>query len=199
MLLNYGLQRLAPNIINPVNTGPSVNQVLGLRKSPYAGLQQVGKQDLYFKNNQLYEPYTITRSAPSYPIYGIGSISGGPLYQNSSYPIYGIGHNYGYNRTNEAEGTIKVGDQAFRPYTGDTTPRGFIKSGDGYEKDMIYYYSKTSQPTYRPTPNITSFLPSPTSMPIQSGNYGAGQYLNSGSGLLGGGFNFGTPSGKTAG
>jgi len=178
MLLNFAAPRIAPNIVTAPKSNLDINAILGLAPSKYSGLQNVRDTGYYYGNNRMYEPYTITRSAPSY--YGL---------------MYGMG-----GGSNRAEGTIEVGDQAFRPVDIDVT--GFSKSkiedSDLYEyaPSMAYVYSQAPKPTYQPTPSQTSFLSSPTPSVSYNGNYGAGRFLNTGN-LLG--FNFGTPSGQTTG
>ena len=61
---------------------------------------------------------------------------------------------------------------------------------------MAYVLSQTPRSMPKPTPNVMSFLSSPTDSVSYNGNYGAGRFLNTGN-LLG--FNFGTPSGQTTG
>lgn len=178
MLLNFAAPRIAPNIVTAPKSNLDINSILGLTPSKYSGLQNVRDTGYFYGNNRMYEPYTITRSAPSY--YGL---------------MYGMG-----GGSNRAEGTIEVGDQAFRPVDIDVT--GFSKSkiedSDLYEysPSMAYVYSQAPKPTYQPTPSQTSFLSSPTPSVSYNGNYGAGRFLNTGN-LLG--FNFGTPSGQTTG
>lgn len=169
MLLNYGAPRLAPNIVAAPKDNIDINAILGLRSSPYKGLKQLGKQDLYYGKGGLYEPYTITSSPRSY------------------YPTYGMGGYMNFGGTNEVAGTIKIGDQAFKPYTGDA-PKGFSKFGDTYNPSMAYVYANTPQPKVLPTPNVTSFLSTPTAMSTPTGNYGAGRFLSEG--LLGMPINF---------
>ena len=59
---------------------------------------------------------------------------------------------------------------------------------------MAYVYSKSPRPAPLPTPNVTSFLSTPTAMATPTGNYGAGRYL---SGLLGSPINYGSPNDTT--
>src|SRR6056300_846877 len=118
MLLNLGLNQLAPsldpslrkapNIVAAPKSNIDVNAVLGLTPSQYSGLQNVRDTGYYYGNNRMYEPYTIT-SSPSYGIYG---------------PYGGFGYGpYGANQSNSnrAEGTLQVGNQAFRPVNTDIT------------------------------------------------------------------------------
>jgi|SRR5210317_188501 len=187
MLLNYSAPRIAPNIVAAPTSNLDINSILGLTPSKYSGLQSVGDTGYYYGNNRVYEPYTVT-SSPSYGIYG--------QYGGFGYGPYGVNQ----RNSNRAEGTITVGNQAFRPINTDIT--GFSKSKVGdtgiyeYSPSMAYIYANTPRPAPVQTPSQTSFLPSPTPSVSYNGNYGASRFLNTGN-LLG--FNFGTPSGQTTG
>jgi len=195
MLLNYSAPRIAPNIVAAPTSNLDINSILGLTPSKYSGLQSVGDTGYYYGNNRVYEPYTVT-SSPSYGIYGpYGGLAYGP-YGAPSYGPYGVNQ----SNSNRAEGTITVGNQAFRPINTDIT--GFSKSKVGdtgiyeYSPSMAYIYANTPRPAPVQTPSQTSFLSSPTPSVSYNGNYGASRFLNTGN-LLG--FNFGTPSGQTTG
>jgi hypothetical protein len=216
MLLNYSAPRIAPNIVAAPTSNLDINAILGLTKSQYSGLQSVGNTGYYYGNNRMYEPYTIT-SSPSYGPYGPYSNTG------YSYSPYG-GNPYNpyagayQGNSNRAEGTITVGNQAFRPVDADIT--GFSKSKVGEEDSKIYEYAPSMAYIYSQTkPQVTAqpntvfnyvsgftpatkdvyqqatgnLLTSPT-MPSYTGNYGAGRFLNTGN-LLG--FNF-TPAQTTS-
>ena len=176
MLLNFAAPRIQPNVVQAPESNIDRNAILGLSPSKYSGLQNVRDTGYYYGNNRMYEPYTITSSAPSY--YGL---------------MYGMG-----GGSNRAEGTIEVGGQAFRPIDVDIT--GFSKSkADGseiynYDPSMAYVLSQTPRSIPAPTPNVTSFLSTPTAMATPTGNYGAGRYL---SGLLGSPINYGSPNDTT--
>jgi|DEB0MinimDraft_3_1074331.scaffolds.fasta_scaffold09582_3 hypothetical protein len=202
MLLNLGLNRLAPsldpslrkapNIVAAPKSNIDINAILGLAPSQYEGLQSVGDTGYYYGNNRMYEPYTVT-SSPSYGIhgpYGNTGYSYSP-YGGSPYNPYAGAYQ---SNSNSAEGTITVGSQAFRPVDADIT--GFSKSKIGdtetyeYSPSMAYVYANTPRPAPLPTPNVTSFLSTPTAMATPTGNYGAGRFLgNTGGGLL----NFSAP------
>lgn len=197
MLLNLGLNQLAPslpanlrkapNIVTAPKSNIDVNAILGLAPSQYEGLQSVGDTGYYYGNNRMYEPYTVT-SSPSYGIHG--------PYGGFGYGPYGVNQ----SNSNRAEGTITVGNQAFRPVNTDIT--GFSKSKVGeedskiyeYSPSMAYVYSQAPRPAPLPTPNVTSFLSTPTAK-TYVGSYGADRFTQ-GNGLLG--FDFGLPSGKSA-
>ena len=186
MLLNLGLNKIAPslpanlrkapNIVTAPQSNIDVNAILGLAPSKYSGLQSVGDTGYYYGNNRVYEPYTVTYSPPSY-FFGNMGFGGG---------------------SNRAEGTIEVDNQSFRPVNTDIT--GFSKSKVGdtniyeYSPSMAYVYSKSPRTAPLPTPNVTSFLSTPTAMATPTGNYGAGRYL---SGLLGSPINYGSPNDTT--
>ena len=208
MLLNLGLNQLAPslpanlrkapNIVTAPQSNIDINAILGLTPSQYSGLQSVGNTGYYYGNNRMYEPYTVT-SSPSYGIYGPYSNTG------YSYSPYG-GNPYNpyagayQGNSNRAEGTITVGSQAFRPVDANIT--GFSKSKVGeedskiyeYAPSMAYVYSQAPKPAPLPTPNVTSFLSTPTAN-TYVGSYGADRFTQ-GNGLLG--LDFGLPSGKSA-
>jgi len=180
MLINLGLQKKAPNIVVAPQSTVDKDVILGLIPSEYDGLKQVRNTDYYYGNNRMYEPYTITSSPSPYGGY------------------YGAGKGGGSNR---AEGTVEVGNQAFRPVDVDVT--GFSKNKVGeedskiyeYTPSMAYIYANTPRPTPVQTPNVASFLSTPIATNTPTGNYGAGRFLG-GNGLLA--FDFGLPSGKSA-
>ena len=211
MLLNLGLNRLAPsldpslrkapNIVTAPKSNIDVNSVLGLTPSQYEGLQSVGDTGYFYGDNKMYEPYT-----PSPVSYYMNTNSPlqvnyqptGMMPSNPSYsPIFG--YSGGWQRGGGAvAGTITRGDQSFKPVDTDVT--GFSKSKIGdtdqyeYTPSMAYVYANTPRPAPLPTPNVTSFLSTPTANNYV-GNYGAGRYLGD-NGLLG--FDFGLPSGQSA-
>ena len=200
MLLNFGLQKKAPNIVTAPKSNVDVNSVLGLAKSQYDGLQSVGDTGYYYGDGRMYQPYT--PSPVQYgrqTIFGFQPVTGqfGMPYQ----PSYGIGGGLagGISARGGAEaGTIYKGDQAFRPVSEDVT--GFTKSkGENdiydYAPSMAYVYANRPRPEVKPVPNVTSFLSTPTPMTTPTGNYGAGRFLGT-NGLLG--LDYGLPSGQSA-
>ena len=208
MAINYSAPRITARNIATTPSSFNVNQLLGLRSSPYEGLQQVGGQNLYYGDGGFYESYSPSPRQYGRTSYGIWSPMPswyGIPYQPSYNPIYGYGGGI-TARGGDVAGTIRRDGQAFKPYTGDI-PTGFVKVGEEYEPSMAYLYSK-SQPSVRTQPNrmftnVAGYTPASSNLlgatPSTANSYGAGQYLNTGSGILGGGFSFGTPSGKTAG
>jgi len=177
MLLNFTAPRVQPSVVQAPEVSVDRNAILGLTPSKYSGLQNVRDTGYYYGNNRMYEPYTITSSP-----------------YNSYMAMYGMGG----GGSNRAEGTITVGDQAFRPIDADIT--GFSKSkNDGseiynYDPSMAYIYANTPRSVPAPTPNVTSFLSTPTAMATPTGSYGAGRYL---SGLLGSPITYGLPNDQT--
>ena len=200
MLLNFDRPQLAPNIVASPKSNIDVNAILGLAPSKYEGLQSVGDTGYYYGDNKMYEPYT-----PSPVSYYMNSPFGMQYYQPTgmmpSSPSYSpiFGYSGGWQASGgAAEGTITRGDQSFKPVNTDVT--GFSKSKIGdtemyeYTPSMAYVYSKSPKPAPLPTPNVTSFLSTPTAMATPTGNYGAGRYL---SGLLGSPINYGIPNDTT--
>ena len=204
MLLNLGLNQLAPslpatlrkapNIVTAPQSNIDVNAVLGLAPSQYEGLQSVGDTGYYYGDNKMYEPYT-----PSPVSYGRQTIFGwSPVNYTPSYnPIFGYGGGLSARGGAEA-GTITRDGQSFRPVNTDITGFSKNKIGDTeqyeYTPSMAYVYSQAPRPAPLPTPNVTSFLSTPTAMATPTGNYGAGRYL---SGLLGSPINYGSPNDTT--
>ena len=173
--LNFNAPRNAVQATQAPQSTLDVNSVLGLSPSQYSGLQSVGDTGYYYNNNRVYEPYTVT-STPSYGIMGMYGMGGG---------------------SNRAEGTIEVGNQAFRPVNKDIT--GFSKSKVGdtgiyeYTPSMAYVYANTPRQAPVPTQNTMSFLSSPLQLAEQTNSYGAGRFLNNGLIPL----NFGSPNDTT--
>jgi len=141
--------------VNPVQQNAptqevNVNELLGLVDSTkYPSLQQVGDTGYYYRDNYMYEPYTVTQSAPSYMggIYGYGMGGGG---------------------SNRAEGTIEVGGQSFRPVE-NVDVAGFraFEPEEGvtqYTPSMAYIYANT--PRYEPEPleNVAVYQPATASL-----------------------------------
>jgi hypothetical protein len=210
MLLNLGLNRLtpsldpslrkAPNIVAAPKSNIDVNAVLGLAPSKYEGLQSVGDTGYYYGDNKMYEAYT---PSPSYFYMNNGPF-GMRTYQPTgmmpSAPSIGpFGYSGGWQRGGgAAAGTITRDGQSFKPVDTDVTGFSKNKIGDTgqyeYTPSMAYVYANTPRPAPVPTPNVTSFLSTPTAMATPQGNYGAGRYL---SGLLGSPISYGLPNDTT--
>ena len=190
--LNFDALRKSPNIVSAPRNNVDVDAALGLAPSQYDGLQKVGDTGYFYGNNKMYEPYTPT---PTTMVGNPVEIMMGRV-PSTAYPDarYGV-----YAPQQPQFETITVGDQTFRTIDQDVT--GFSKSkiDDSniyeYTPSMAYVYANAVRPAPTLTPNVTSFL-SPPTMPSNFSNFGAGRFLNTGN-LLG--FNFGTPSGQTAG
>ena len=218
MLLNFGLNQLAPsldpslrktpNIVAAPQSNIDINAILGLAPSKYEGLQSVGDTGYYYGDNKMYEPYSggggggtsFYKNTP----YGVQYYSGGtgPFAQSApSYsPIFGYSGGWQAGGGGGVSGSITKNGQSFRPVDVDVT--GFSKNKVGeegnetyeYSPSMAYVYANTPRPAPLPTPNVTSFLSTPTAMATPTGNYGAGRYL---SGLLGSPINYGSPNDTT--
>jgi len=202
MGLNFGLQRLPANTVTAPKTNINYDSILGLTPTQYTGLQQVSGTPYYYGNNRMYEPYTITSSLAqnSDPLKGPWSyvkLPTGETVVSNYHPKHGGSSPYVSNR---AEGTIEIGNQAFRPISSDIT--GFSKSKVGdtemyeYSPSMAYIYSQmrpqiTTQPNVMAVnaPGYQQATGPMLSSPMTTGS-GAGRFLNTGN-LLG--FNF-TPA-----
>lgn len=206
MLLNLGLNQLAPsldpslrkapNIVASPKSNIDVNAILGLTPSKYSGLQKVGDTGYFYGNNRMYEAYTPPPSTGGgYNIFGISSQRNVP-----NYP-YGMFGSTGPSKPSYE--SITVDGQEFRTVKPELT--GFTRQAlddNKYQKDsvyeytpsMAYVYANTPRPKPLPTPNVTSFLSTPTAMATPTGNYGAGRYL---SGLLGLPITYGLPNDQT--
>lgn len=197
--ISYSAPRTKAKTINAPKSNINVNQALGLRSSPYEGLQQVGGQNLYYGDGGFYESYSPSPrqyGRMSYgqfsPLTGFGGMPYVPYYN----PIFGYGGGVVATGGDEA-GTIRRDGQAFKPYSGDI-PTGFVKVGDEYEPSMAYLYSK-SQPNIKTQPNrmfttISGYTPARGGLlPAvrADSDSGAGQYL--GGNLLGSGISFSAP------
>jgi len=165
MGLNFGLPRVAPNIVEPVNSN-----YYNLQPSQYAGFQQVGNRNVFQKDGQFYEPYTADPVSFTRPfMYGGGTQTWKPsapyfLNQAPRKDMYTGKYVGGWEETGgPVEGTIYSGSQAFRPYSGGIA--------------SLYNAPAATQTT------IPSFLSAPT-MTQATGNYGANRFLNTGN-LLG--------------
>lgn len=206
MLLNYSMPQLAPNTVTAPTPTYSMDSILGLSPSQYSGFKSVANTPYYFGEGGLFETYTprtvyergtgMTKQTydPSNNT-GYYGMAGRPNPVGMGFGI-GMGGTGWTPKTIEDEGTIYRGEQAFRPVQ-DANVAGFNKIDGMYQPSMAYVNSQA--PKYQGNPQLASSpainLTTPTAN-IYNGNYGAGRFLNTGN-LLG--FNFGTPSGQTAG
>ena len=194
MLLNFGLNQKAPNIVSAPKSNVDVNAILGLAPSEYEGLQSVGDTGYFYGDNKMYEPYTPSPVSFGRMIMGQWS----PVNYTPSYsPIFGYGGGLS-PRGGAVSGTITRGDQSFRPVSADVTGFSKNKIGDTetyeYTPSMAYVYANAPKPEPVKTPNVTSFLSTPTAN-TYVGSYGASRYLGD-NGLLG--FDFGLPNSQSA-
>ena len=199
MLLNFGLQKKAPNIVTAPKSNIDVNSVLGLTPSNYKGLQKVGDTGYFYGNNRMYEPYNAPPAQPL-TIQQLMQPSGGPLGSGIS-----GGPMYGYQPAPKPSyESLTVDGQEFRTVNPELT--GFTRQAlddDKYQKDsvyeyapsMAYLYANAPRPAVQPVKNVMSFLSAPTPMQTPTGNYGAGRFLGT-NGLLG--LDFGLPGGESA-
>lgn len=195
MLLNFGLQKKAPNIVTAPKNNIDVNSVLGLTPSNYKGLQKVGDTGYFYGNNRMYEAYTPPPPTNYGGYYGI---------MGYSTPSNNTGL-YGYQPPPKPSyESITVDGQEFRTVNPELT--GFTRQAlddDKYQKDsvyeyapsMAYLYANAPRPAVQPVKNVMSFLSAPTPMQTPTGNYGAGRFLGT-NGLLG--LDFGLPGGESA-
>ena len=195
MLLNFGLQKKAPNIVTAPKNNIDVNSVLGLTPSNYKGLQKVGDTGYFYGNNRMYEAYTPPPPTNYGGYYGI---------MGYSTPSNNTGL-YGYQPPPKPSyESITVDGQEFRTVNPELT--GFTRQAlddDKYQKDsvyeyapsMAYLYANAHRPAVQPVKNVMSFLSAPTPMQTPTGNYGAGRFLGT-NGLLG--LDFGLPGGESA-
>lgn len=204
MGLNFGLQRLAPNVVTAPKSNIDYNTVLGLKPSQYEGLRSVGDTGYYYGDNKMYEPYTPSPVQYGRMIMGQFSPVTGPF--GTPYkPYYGIGGNLSggvVSRGGATAGTITRGNQSFRPVDVDVT--GFTKTKPEnsniyeYAPSMAYVYSQM-RPQITAQPNVMAVnapgyqrASQMLTSPMATGS-GAGRFLNTGN-LLG--FNF-TPAQTT--
>lgn len=139
MAFNFDAPVVPATSTQPVTYDINTNELLGLKNSTkYPSLQEVGDTGYYYRDNYMYEPYTVTYSPPV--MYGIG----------------GIGNGGGSNR---AEGTIEIGGQAFRPVTDDVNVKGFTaftpeNGPTQYTPSMAYIYANTPKYVPKPIENV---------------------------------------------
>lgn len=193
MGLNFGLQRLAPNVVTAPKTNIDYSSILGLTPTKYTGLQQVTGTPYYYGNNRMYEAYTPPPQTYN-PLQGLyGGNRGSSVSPLFNYPWY--------NQTSPTYDEITVNGQQFRTAKPDV--KGFTKTQvEGkdylyeYAPSMAYVYSQmrpqvTAQPNFMAVnaPGYQQAIGPMLSSPIATGA-GAGRFLNTGN-LLG--FNF-TPA-----
>jgi hypothetical protein len=200
MLLNFGLQQKAPNIVSAPKSNLDINSILGLSPSQYSGLQNVRDTGYYYGNNRMYEKYTPPPPSNYGGYYGI---------MGYNRPSNNIGI-YGYQPAPKPSyESMTIGDQEFRTASPDI--QGFSKMAledDKYAKDSVYEYSPSMAYVYSQAPKYQGYdvasappvvsLTAPTAMNF-TGSSGAGRFLGGTDGLLGSmPLSFGLPSGESA-
>jgi hypothetical protein len=166
-MINLPLNFAAPTgqVQNTYAAPARTNQYLA--PSQYAGMQLHTPSGLFYQGGNVYEPYTVgtKRSSGGYsPFgYGFGGIGGG-MGMFSSVP-------------DVKEGSVKIGNQYFKPFTGNA--EGIINGN----LSMVSMLNK--QPTLQPQGipnNLLNFLSAPSMQPTNNQqSSGAGRFL----GLLG--------------
>jgi hypothetical protein len=129
-----------------------------LTSSQYEGMQLHTPSGYYYQGGKMYEPYTV-----------------GTKYTGGGMGMFGM-YNQGRSVPDIKEGSVQVGSQYFRPFTGSA--QGII-NGDLSMVGML-----GSQPTYQPQP-MADLFPSLNANLFQAqpagDMYGAGRFT----GLLG--------------
>ena len=157
--LNFNAPRKLATTTQAAPRSYSVDDILNLSSSEYDGMKSVGDTGYYVRNGSLYEPYTVTYS----------------------YPSYGMSQFYGQQPTsNRAEGTIEIGDQAFKPVTSGSIP-GFVETDDGYEISQAYI--NANKPKYQGAPQqnlmpLLSLATIPQNTESNGESYGAGRFIS---------------------
>lgn len=106
-----------------------------LTSSQYEGMQLHTPSGLYYQGGTVYEPFT---PKPVSNFYGF------PYYNNP------VSNPFDYNRKPaEKDTSIKIGDQYFRPFTGNA--QGIV-NGNLSMVNML-----NQQPTYQPQPMVNLF------------------------------------------
>jgi len=166
--LDFNAPRIAATTTQAPQSTYSIDDVLGLSPSKYEGMKSVGDSGYYLKNGKLYETYTPAPANRGY-MYGIyGGTSGYPLY----------GQNTG---SSTPEGSIKVGDQNFKPVK-NASVDGFVETDDGtYEISRAYVDANRPKYQGQPQQNLMPLL-SLASIPQEqidpSTSFGASRFLN---------------------
>lgn len=138
-----------------------------LTSSQYQGMQLHTPSGLYYQGGTVYEPFT-PKPVSTFSLFGLPSYSLNNQIQNP----------FGFtNKPAEKDTSIKIGDQYFRPFTGNA--QGIV---DG---NLSMVSMLNQQPTYQPQgvpSNLLNLLSSPNMQPTTNQqSSGAGRFL----GLLG--------------
>ncbi len=144
-----------------------------LTPSQYEGMQLHTPSGLFYQGGTVYQPYT---PAPvTYRYDPLGFMGGMNNNWSSGYNPLGIPNN-NLSRGGEVEKSIKIGNQYFKPFTGNA--EGIINGN----LSMVSLLNQ--QPTYQPKPmedlfpslnaNLNSALPQQAM--LSSPSYGAGRF-----------------------
>ena len=200
MLLQYGLNKIPATTVQSNTPAFDPYAAIGFNPSnQYSGFLQQGNNNLYAKDGNLYESYTVAPASSYFymnngPFMRTYQPTGLMPSQPSYSPIFG--YSGGWQRGSSGgpvEGTIYSGEQAFRPYSGDA-PFGFNKTTED-DKD-VYSLSQAAisslKPAYTPTTNL-GYNPVMSLLAPQAGGYGAGKYLSGDANMA---LNFSAPTGE---
>ena len=144
-----------------------------LTESQYKGMQLHTPSGLFYQGGTVYEPYTPKPANIFASLFGgFGNMNNN---WSSGYNPLGIPNNNS-SRNGEVEKSIKIGNQYFKPFTGNA--EGIINGN----LSMVSLLNQ--QPTYQPQPmadlfpslnsNLNSALPQQTM--LSSPSYGAGRF-----------------------
>jgi hypothetical protein len=191
MLLNFGMPKIPATTVQSNTPAFDPYAAVGFNpSSQYEGFMQQGNNNLYLKDGGLYQSYT-----PSPARYFYMGFMNQPVYYNPN-NIMGMGSpsmggiSNRWQMSGGAEpGTIYSGDQAFRPYQGET-PFGFVKTGDDYSLSTVALNSL--RPSYRPTTNL-GYNPAVSLLAPTAGGQGAGRFLGGDANMS---LNFSAPTGE---
>ena len=200
MLLNFGMPKIPATTVQSNTPAFDPYASVGFNpSSQYSGFMQQDDKNVYLKDGGLYEAYDVpgVRFVKNTPFgqqtysqsYGQSyGISGGPSY----HPLFG--YSGGWQRTGgPVTGTIYSGEQAFKPYAGET-PFGFVKTTED-DKD-VYSLSQAAlqslKPKYTPTTNL-GYNPVMSLLAPQAGGLGAGRFLSGDTNMA---LNFSAPTGE---
>lgn len=197
--INFNAPRVPATTTQAPQQNYTLNDFLGLSDTKYDGLQSVGDTGYLYKDNMMYEPYTVGPDRYGYrdqygmvhyaDSYGQAGFGGNPNTDASgNFILNPGGKNYNIVDKGEIEGTIYRGDQAFRPVK-NLNIEGFTYDSDEniYNPSIAEFYA--NRPTYQGTdlslaePLISLMSPSPDSY---AGGFGAGRFLGGTDGILGG-------------
>lgn len=189
MLLNFGMPKIPATTVQSNTPAFDPYAAVGFNpSSQYEGFMQQGDKNVYLKDGGLYETYSPSPVSYGRMMYGQWVPAS---YTPSYHPIFGYGG--GLSARGGAEsGTIYSGEQAFKPYKGET-PFGFVKTTED-DKDVYSLSSvalESLRPTYTPTVNL-GYNPAVSLLAPQAGGQGAGRFLSGDTNMA---LNFAAPTG----